>query len=143
MQFKKFICIILSTISIFLFSACSQNKPELFARYQSMGNSDAKIVFVLMENGSFNLRLEIINIDTANDVILYKGKWTSVPGDHLNLNFDPEDTKEKNPVYLFYDGNGAKMPANNSVNQVSQYQCKFGQYDPCIYIWNIMSCRKK
>lgn len=108
-----------------------------------MGNSDAKIVFVLMENGSFNLRLEIINIDTANDVIIYKGKWTSAPGDQLILNFDPEDTKEKNPVYLFYDGNGAKMPANNSVNQVSQYQFKFGQYDQCIYIWNIMSCRKK
>ena len=60
--------------------------------------------------------------------------------DKMVLSFDPIENKGKNPKYLFYDGNGVKMPEHHSVEMLDEYTFKFNKNDQCIFIWNIMSC---
>ena len=126
-----------------LLSACSQEQNDVLREYTSVGNADADISLIIFDDKTFKMDVEILNANSKNDVILYVGNWAVEPDNHMILSFDPLQNKGKNPKYLFYDGNGVKMPEHNSVEMLDEYTFEFNKNDKCIFIWNIMSCLSK
>ena len=126
--------------NVVLLIACSQEQNGVLREYISRGNADADIALTIFDNKTFKMDMEIFNVNSENDVIFYIGKWAIEPEDQMVLSFDPIKNKGKNPKYLFYDGNGVKMPEHHSVEMLDEYTFKFNKNDQCIFIWNIMSC---
>jgi hypothetical protein len=124
-----------------VFNTAAFEFGKVLHTYHNMPNEDAKIVFTIYENRTFDLIVEIININSENDLIEYEGNWVSEPGNYILIRFDPVKNRDKNPKYLFADREGNKMPENNNVELIDDYTFKLNLNDNCVHIWNIKSCK--